>query len=459
MNGPPEVRHDRLVLDFAPSPARARSAAGPIVIEARRSIAALEDVRADMDRLVQASARRCPFSTPAYLARIVALDEFLAFDGTDATVLVLLAYRGGELVGYLPLRERPERLLLTTSQRIELLVTHDNERPHVVAAPEDEDAVARAFIEHLCFERRVPFVDITGQEPGSALERAAFAIADASPPGQRFRARRLEGPPVSVVPIRWSSLDEYWRDLSRKHRSNVGRFGRRLALSGDLSWIESDEPRAVSALFDIYLSLEERSWKSPAQAGISRHEKRVRFFRRMIEEAQPKPWLGMAAVDGVPVAAILNGSFGGRAFALEMVYDEKYAHVAPGQILLLMGMRRAIAEGASSYNLLQSYAYYKTRWLADAIPTGSVQLLKVGSQPFYRAALGDLRRVVQARIDDDTPPVAFNEEKRAANVDFAAGREAARTEDARRLRVLVEDGLVQVTGGAALVDALPFLRG
>lgn len=428
-------------------------AAAPLIVEARRSLAALADVRADLERLSARSTRRCPFSTPTFLARAVEEDEFLAFDGRDASPLLLLAWEGSSLKGFLPLRER--------AGRVEPLLTHDVERPDVVAFPGDEERVARAFVEHLCFERRAPFVDFVGVEPTSVLARACEAVARSAKPGAKRRFRTVEGPPLSVIPTgSFPSIDAYFAALSKKMRGNVSRFARRLFAAGEPTWIEADgsDPRALEELFEIYLSIEARSWKQRAKAGIARHEKRVRFFRRMIAERScPRPWIGVLLLDGAPIAAMISASHEGRSWALEMAYDEKHGDLGPGQLLLLLSIRRAIEERAATYNLMASYAYYKQRWLADVVPTCSAQLLKVGSRPFYRALLGDLRREVARRIAADAPK-DFNEDKRRVQDEVdddpagraqATARAAALTTSGAKLRVETADDLAR---------ALPFLR-
>ena len=451
--------HRMLPAVVVPSPSRPRPAPvarAPLVVSAHRSLAALAPLSAEVAALSARSGRACPFATPAFLRRAVEEDEFLDFD-RDATPLLLLAYEAGALKAFLPLRERVVPGAFG-GPRVEPLLTHDVERPHVVAAPEDEDRAARAFVEHLCAERRAPFIDLVGVEPDGALARACADFAARARPGGKRLFRTVDGPPLSVIPTgSYATIDAYWSALAKKMRSNTGRLVRRLASAGELTWIESDARPGLDGLFDLYLSVEARSWKRAAGAGVARHPKRARFFRRMIEEGgPPRPWIGALLLDGAPIASMIHATHERRGWALEMAFDEAYAELAPGSLLLLLCVRRAIEERLATYNLMASYSYYKHRWLADVVPTCSAQLIKVGSRPYYRAILGDLRRAVQARLDAGAPPEAYNAEKRRV-ADVVVDDPRARAAAAARAAALATSGAVRTTSFAELSRALPFV--
>src|SRR5512143_3502045 len=81
------------------------------------------------------SRRPSPFQTLEYFATHLAHDEF---DLPDARPRFLVAFDGERPIGVLPLRDRRERLLGLRRTRLELLTTHDADRPTVIARAEDE---------------------------------------------------------------------------------------------------------------------------------------------------------------------------------------------------------------------------------------------------------------------------------------------------------------------------------
>lgn len=115
-------------------------------VVAYRSLADVTRFAARLDALNLASRRPSPFDTFAYLQNFVAHDEYKK---PGEKMLFLVAFDGGDPVGFLPLREIPERLFGVPYTAIRFLMTHDNDRPRAVARPEDEARCCEAFYRHL----------------------------------------------------------------------------------------------------------------------------------------------------------------------------------------------------------------------------------------------------------------------------------------------------------------------
>jgi CelD/BcsL family acetyltransferase involved in cellulose biosynthesis len=208
--------------------------------------------------------------------------------------------------------------------------------------------------------------------------------------------------------VRWDTLDAYFKSFSKKFRSNVSRQMRSLLAAGEVEYLASSDPATTPALFELYHSIEPRSWKSRAGVAISRYPQWVEFFKGLLDARQPmRVSIQVLLLDGVPIAGLINGEFMKGLYALHMVYDERLSRLAPGSAMLLMGMRQAIDGRYAFFNLLSGFGYYKARWQAQMTETRIAQIYRAGSLLFWRRVLGDWkRRVFPARPKE--APALFN---------------------------------------------------
>jgi hypothetical protein len=197
-------------------------------------------------------------------------------------------------------------------------------------------------------------------------------------------------------------MEEYYRALSHNLRSALKRQLRKLLALGRLELITSMDPEATPALFDLYCSIESRSWKSRTHVAISRDPARVQYFKALLDARQPMQIvIQILLLDGVPIAGLLSGSFCGPTerglYGLQAAFDRELSAIAPGSIILLLGMRYAILGGYAIFNLLSGFGYYKSRWLAESTSTRSVQIYRIGNLLFWRRLCGNVARYLHLR--------------------------------------------------------------
>lgn len=372
------------------------------------SFAAAAGLRAPADALNCASTRPDPFSTFEFFETFHRHDEAHPA-GRGLGLWLLAAFRGGRLVGYAALRRVMRHHWGLPYAMVGFLVTHDTDRPHVVAREADLVAVTAAFYRYLLSRR----------EEWSLLE---FQQQDAAsplllpPPGVDLGACRVSSWPSlenGTVHLRWPSLAGYLEALPKKFRANLGRQVSALLAAGRVELLASGDPRTTPLLFELYLGIEAHSWKSRAGATIARHPCRIAYFRSLLEANQPmQVTIQLLLLDGVPVAGLINGAFGDGLYALQIAYDEQLARLAPGSAMLLLGVREAIAGGRSFFNLLSGFGYYKTRWLAEITETRVAQIYRRGSLPWWHRLAGDLKRRLMPAAAPRAP-ARFNPTRRA----------------------------------------------
>jgi Acetyltransferase (GNAT) domain len=393
-----------MVSMVAPAPVRRADLAVTMV----HGMGALERYAAQIDRLNLASARPNALLSAAYLQCYAKYVEYFIPDRDERLVLV---HEGEQLIGCVPMRSSTDNFgtLLGRSglwiARFGFLAPVDIEQPGLLCAPEDEERVAAAVVRHFCtVECNWGMLEFAGQRPGGALHRTTHAAA-----GGRLRSRDIPVEPFNEIPLAWPDVATYFKSLSKKMRSNIGRQTRRLYAAGATELILAQGAAATSAWFDAYLELEDRSWKQGTISALQRHPRRVQFYREIVagRGGLDPSFIGVV-LDGVLVAGLIVGDNSvaapglSGAWCLEMAYDRARADLGPGQVLLLLAVAEGIRRGNRFLNLLQMFAYYKHRWKAEPIEVVNVQLLRRFSLHDVRASLGDLKR----RLRPERAPAA-----------------------------------------------------
>jgi CelD/BcsL family acetyltransferase involved in cellulose biosynthesis len=416
-------------------------------VESFRQFDALRPHLPAIEELNRNARRPSPFSRPQYLAAYLAHDE--AKDPA-ADPLLLLAFDDQQPIGFLPLKTRPVKVFGVPQKRVELLTTHDTDRPGLVARAGDEPRCVDAFLRHLTtVEKDWSFLELIEQDDSSPL-----FTPQVDP--EKFYLRHYPNNPNSTVTLE-GDFPSWYRGLSKNLKQNVSRSARSLAAQGTLEMVTCDRPEAAPALLDLYLELETRSWKSAALAGVARHPERIELFRSVLSQGgDMRPLFFFLVVDGVTVAGLIALEFAGTAYEWELAFDSGWSAFSPGNVIFTLAVRGLFARGTQAFNLLGNYAYYKSRWAAKVTPTHAVQVYRRGTVSQLKARAGELRRRL------------FGEKRFQQNADFnlAKPKEAAERAPLRpHSRALLQSTLEELSqkglpferlSGAALEAVFPF---
>jgi len=360
-------------------------------------------LRDEINALNLASARPDPFSSFEFFENFFRNDEFCA-SGHGIGLWFLTAFLDGRFVGYLPLKEVTRKVMGIQTSTLGFFITHDTDRPHLVARPEYLSQVSEAFYAYLLGRKREwSFLEFQQQDDTSSLFPPP-ATVDL----KGYLVRQWSSLENGTINVRWDSLHEYFKAMSKKFRSNVRRQLRCLLGAGDVELLASSDPDTTPLLFELCRSIEPRSWKSQAKADIGRHPKRVEYFKGLLDAQQPmRVSIQVLLLDGIPIAGLITGAFMKGLYALHIVYDDRLSQLAPGSALLLMGMRQAINNHYAFFNLLSGFEYFKVRWLAEITRTRVAQIYRVGGLLFWRRVFGDWKRWMFSAKPDETP-IRFN---------------------------------------------------
>lgn len=360
-----------------------------------------------MDAVNVRSAQPSPFATFEFMRSAVQGDEF-SYEGSMSELVLLVAMDGDRLAGYLPLKRTEDRPLGLRRYQLGWLIIHDGDLPRLVAAPEDEARCASAFVEYLgsCPRQFWTMLQFAGQDSESILRETVREL-----PHQAYYTRLFPGNSTSAIPIRWSSLREYFNDLSE--RRTLVQDLRRLLRDRTAEWIRSTDAASGRALFEVYLAIERRSWKHDTSAAIARSPRRIAYYRSLFNDDAPMfTHIALLVLDGLPVSAEITGNFDGVAYGLEGVFDGQSAARSPGKAAAMLTMHDAIRDGMRSLNLRWLFAYYKERWLARTTETENIQVFRRGSVHHLKAVLGEVKRRIRPAREEQ---IGHNPTRRGAD--------------------------------------------
>lgn len=363
--------------------------------------------RDEVNALNRAGARPDPFSTFEFFENFLRYDECFT-QGQGARLWFLAAFNAGRLVGYMALKQMTHRVLGLRASKLDFLVTHDADRPQLVARPEHALAVSEAFYAYLLERKREwSFLEFRQQDAASPLFPPPAAVRL-----KGYRVRQWPSMDNGTIHVRWGTLGAYFKSFSKKFRSNVSRQMRSLLAAGEVEYLASSDPATTPALFELYRGIEPRSWKTRAGAAIGRHPGRVEYFKGLLDARQPmRVSIQVLLLDGVPIAGLISGAFMNGLYALHIIYDDRLSRLAPGSAMLLMGMRQAIDGRYAFFNLLSGFGYYKVRWQAQMTETRIAQIYPVGRLSYWRRVFGDWKRWVFPAWSKEMP-VRFNSTRR-----------------------------------------------
>jgi CelD/BcsL family acetyltransferase involved in cellulose biosynthesis len=367
-----------------------------LLVECVRPVGDAIPHAATLLRLNERSPRPSPFFTPEYIRTYLAHNERHSRDQVEPFVLLARRRKSREIIGALPLKRVWDRSHIVPFRRIEFLVASEVDMPPLLAAPGEQLPAARAILRTLARSlHRASVVELIHQPSRSPLYQATDAVR-----APWADVRNSKGMPISSIRPQYDDFGAYFHALSHKMRSNVSRLARRLFAQGHLTYLTSSAPAATADMLEVYLDVEDRSWKVGTDASLRRHPVRVEMYRKLLRHSERVRYhVDVLLLKGMPIASQVSMQFHRTLFTMETCYDEAYGDYGPGNLMLLLAIRRAVELRVDEMSLHGHFEYYKHRWLAETLETRDVRILRKGSVPHVRALAGAVLRRVRGESE------------------------------------------------------------
>ncbi|MDP1825794.1 MAG: GNAT family N-acetyltransferase [Archangium sp.] len=342
---------------------------------------------AAMEKVNASSNSASLFSSPTWLKYFLAHDP--SFKERGATPWLLAAWEGGVLKGYLALK----RVLERGGPVLSSLISLEVERPGVVAAPEDLARVSQAFFRVLLGRASEwDLLEFFQQDAGSPLFHGPAELTG------RHWLRRLPDRNSNVLALPFSDLAAYAASLSKNMRHSTKKQLKGLLASPGLTLLTAKNPAGCSALFEVFLDIERRSWKVRVGATVGEREA---LYRAAFADPSVETVACIASLDGLPMAGSIWVHYGRNTYHLQTIYSEAHEGLAPGTLMMVVTLADALERKSEAFDMLPDFSHYKARWGTRTIETQWVQIFRVGSQRHLRAVAGDFWRRVKPKPADD----------------------------------------------------------
>ena len=267
-----------------------------------------------------------------------------AFARTELEILA--AWRGGRLVGAVPLVRAGRRKL---------------DSPTNCETPDfgfvAEDAAARQALADALFKESPRRVLIR------LLDSEGLDYAELRRAAARARYRTLErGSMHSPYVAIGDSWDAYERGLSRNVRGDARRRLRRLEEQGKLA-LHIESGGDLQRLLDEGYRLESSGWKAERGTAIGSRPELRRFYTEIAEWAAERGWLRICflRLGGVAIAFHFNLVVDGVLYHLKGGYDPAFARFSPGKVLHYLMLEHAFKTELERYEFLGEDEPYKLR--------------------------------------------------------------------------------------------------
>jgi hypothetical protein len=214
--------------------------------------------------------------------------------------------------------------------------------------------------------------------------------------------------------------------LSSSRRSALRRSRRKAEKSGDLAIsLLAPAPDEVDPLLDEAFAVEARSWKGAEGTALLQSPVLAGFIRRYAAAMATRGALRVQLLHlgDQPVAMQIGVEWRNRLWLLKIGYDESFAAMSPGQILLAESVADATKRGLERYELLGTAAPWTDVWTKDVNPTVCAMVYPAngrGAARLARAAAGHARQVGRERARS-----TFHAAQHAAESRYVAGPELA----------------------------------
>jgi CelD/BcsL family acetyltransferase involved in cellulose biosynthesis len=269
---------------------------------------------------------------------------------------VLVAHDNGVMIGLMPLHIM--RYRGTPLRQVRFLGAPLSDFQEILAARGHERAARDAFTAHLAaHSSRWDLCDFADQRKGTSLTVGEM------PDG--LRPVLLHHRVCPFIPLT-PSWDEFVKRLSKNMRTNVGRRRRQVAKEFRAEYDVATEETLTAALEELF-HLHNARWRRRGVAGAFSGARKQAFHREVARKFLQRGWLRLhrLRLDGETRATFYCFQLGRRVYYYLSGFDLAFSKFSIGNVLMAQAIERAIADGATEFDLLRGDETYKFQWKAE----------------------------------------------------------------------------------------------
>jgi CelD/BcsL family acetyltransferase involved in cellulose biosynthesis len=188
----------------------------------------------------------------------------------------------------------------------------------------------------------------------------------------------LETPQTRCDYLRCVPFEELAETLSKNFRGSLRKARNKLTRLTGLEYVCATRGPELDAALAEFLDVEASGWKGTAGTGSAiKLDERVSGFYRALAASFGQSGgceINLLKAEGKCIAGQFCLVTGDTLYILKIGYDEAYAHVAPGNMLLEHTMRRCAEAGVIKYVNLVTDAAWHASWKPESLAVSDVSV-------------------------------------------------------------------------------------
>lgn len=331
------------------------------------TIEQFEDLGAEWDELLRASASDCVFLTHEWLV------TWWKHLGEDRILSVLICREDDKIVGVAPLARRHPQYSRMMPELLEFLgsgVIGSDYLDFIVRSGHERNVLKR-ISDYLCESGRMLQL--------SQLRRGCSVASDLSQyleqQGWLATDSRINVCPfIRTGAHTWES---YLATLSPSQRYNFNRRLKNLNRNFVVRLECARSPEDAVQALDTLIALHKKRRDFDGCLSEAFHtESVVAFHREFVKLAAGRGWLRLLtlSLDGEPAAALYGIRYGSTFYFYQSGFDPAYNKQSVGLVMMGLAIMTAIDEGASEYDFLHGNEEYKFHWAEEVRELGRLEL-------------------------------------------------------------------------------------
>jgi CelD/BcsL family acetyltransferase involved in cellulose biosynthesis len=309
--------------------------------------------RDEWNALLESSASDCVFLTHEWLSTWW---KHLA----QGRLRVLTALDRGNLIGILPVAERPAQVMRMMPRVLQFLGSGaiGSDYLDVIALKGREHEVVAEFAEHL--HSRGLMLQLSQLRCESSL---ASVLAN----HLEQRAWTVAKTKLNVCPyidLRGHTWATYLTTLGPNIRKNINRYLRNLPKTFDVRVDCVQTPAEARRALDVAIELHKKRWDATGLSEAFNSASVISFHQEFAQLAAQRGWLRLLILwlDGTAAASLYGLRYGPTFYFYQSGFDPVYSKHSVGVATMGLAIKTAIEEGASEYDFLHGNEEYKFHW-------------------------------------------------------------------------------------------------
>lgn len=156
---------------------------------------------------------------------------------------------------------------------------------------------------------------------------------------------------------------EYWSSLKPKFTKKIQNSFKKLCEIGEPHIIRINNHDKIMAYLNLYLKIEEHSWKDQMKSGITCTIDLFNTYQAILEACTNNgAEITFLTIGNQIMAGGIHITYNGEFNYLQTVYDQNFSQLNAGTILMTINIWRAFSEKLKRVHFMGNYEDYKRNW-------------------------------------------------------------------------------------------------